>query len=106
MRLTLVLLGLLILASFGYFLIKKYRHKQTLTKNTAKTLNKLADISVETFSGDNRYDTQLDLAKAYVELQNYEQAKQLLKSVINHGVPHQIFAARQMFSLLLKKERQ
>ncbi|MES2204307.1 MAG: FimV/HubP family polar landmark protein [Pseudomonadota bacterium] len=61
--------------------------------------------SVEDFSGDNRYDTELDLAQAYLELHQHEKAKHLLKSVIDHGAPHQILEARKMFTLLLKQER-
>lgn len=66
----------------------------------------VADFSsVSEFSGDNLYDTELDLARAYVELGEYHKAKRLLKSVITHGTPAQILDARNMFSALLKKER-
>ncbi|MCD8499935.1 MAG: hypothetical protein LRY67_00855 [Gammaproteobacteria bacterium] len=61
--------------------------------------------SVSEFSGDNLYDTELDLARAYLELGEYHKAKHLLKSVITHGTPSQILDARNMFSELLKRER-
>lgn len=64
-----------------------------------------ASSFVEDFSGDDRYDTELDLAQAYLELHQLEKAKHLLKSVITHGKPHQILEARKMFTLLLKQER-
>ncbi len=100
-----ILLILFILASMIYFFLKKLRLSQRRLENTKTASCSQPSVSVEAFSGDNTYDTELDLAQAYLELQQYEQAKQLLKSVITHGAPEQILAARQMFSVLLKKER-
>jgi len=82
--------------------------KRLILKNTSHTPSvqkTSASFSVEDFSGDNHCDSELDLAQAYLELHHYEKAKQLLKSVIDHGAPHQILEARKMFSQLLKQER-
>ena len=78
---------------------KKKKGAQYLAQKTPTS------SSVEDFSGDNRCDTELDLAQAYLEMQQYEKAKHLLKSVITQGQPHQILEARRMFSQLLKQER-
>jgi len=77
--------------------------KRTSVKVVTSEVSQLSSASE--FSGDNLYDTKLDLAKAYVELGEYHKAKYLLKSVITHGTPSQILDARNMFSELLKKER-
>lgn len=87
-----------------FFLLKKYKFKRT---NLVQAVEQAVPqpMLVEAFSGDNRWDTELDLAKAYLELNQNEKAKHLLKSVIDHGAPHQILEARKMFSQLLKQER-
>lgn len=69
-----------------------------------KTEARASTISVHGFSGDDQHDTELDLAKAYIELKQYDQAKHLLKSVITLGQPHQIQEGRKMFAELLKQE--
>lgn len=87
-----------------FFLIKKYKTRKTVpVQQTEHALSQ--PVLVESFSGDNHCDTELDLAKAYLELHQHDKVKLLLKSVITHGSPSQIFEARQMFSLLLKQER-
>jgi len=77
--------------------------KKAFAKQAAQKLSSLS--LVDDFSGDNRCETELDLAKAYIELHQNEKAKQLLKSVTTHGDPNQILEARKMFTLLLKQER-
>lgn len=74
-------------------------------KNRSLPLPLFSEPEMASFAGDNQNDTQLDLAQAYVELYQYEKAKQLLKTVITSGNAEQIAAARQMFAELLKKER-
>lgn len=94
-----VLVGLLC-----FFLIKKRSAKRALLERPAAQAPLIAS-SVEDFSGDSRWDTELDLAKAYLELHQYEKAKHLLKSVITYGDANQILEARKMFTQLLKQER-
>lgn len=79
--------------------------KKRNSKRAISTQKISSPSSVEDFSGDNRCDTELDLAQAYFELHQHEEAKRLLKSVITHGEPHQVFEARKMFTRLLKQER-
>ena len=95
------------LCVFFVFLIFILRKTRVLKKNNAQQTPSIKDLPslVEDFSGDNRWDTELDLAKAYLELHQPEKAKHLLKSVITHGEPHQILEARKMFTALLKQER-
>lgn len=88
------------------FIFKKIQSmKKKSNRQSALTQKASLPSLVEDFSGDNRWDTELDLAKAYLELHQNEKAKHLLKSVITHGEPHQILEARKMFTLLLKQER-
>ena len=88
----------------GFAWKKAHRSKKQALIKQAEQKITTASL-VEDFSGDNRCDTELDLAQAYLELHQYEKTKHLLKSVITHGQPHQILEARKMFTLLLKQER-
>jgi len=81
-----------------------FTKKKTVNQTTDSQKNSTSS-NVEDFSGDNRCDTELDLAQAYLEMHQLEKAKHLLKSVITHGQPHQILEARKMFTQLLKQER-
>jgi FimV-like protein len=97
---------LMILAVVMMFIVKKARNskKQALEKIA---IQKVCSLSlVDEFSGDNHCDTELDLAKAYIELRQNEKAKYLLKSVVSNGNPHQIAEARKMFMLILKQDRE
>ncbi len=97
---------LVIIAVVMTLVLKKMRDlkKQALAKVEIQKLS--IPSLVDDFSGDNRCDTELDLAKAYIELHQNEKAKYLLKSVITNGNPDQIAEARQMFMLLLKQDRE
>ncbi len=97
---------LMILVVIMMFIIKKSRHskRQALEKIAIQKLS-LPSL-VDEFSGDNRCDTELDLAKAYIELRQNEKAKYLLKSVVSNGNPDQIAEARRMFMVLLKQDRE
>jgi FimV-like protein len=48
------------------------------------------------FSGDDLIATQLDLAKAYIEMNEAKLAKQILSKVIKSGSAHQQSEARQL----------
>ncbi len=98
---TLLCVSIIFLAAV--FWKRRFSNKQVWVNPVVQKVSLSA--SVEDFSGDNRYDTELDLAQAYLELHQHEKAKHLLKSVIDHGAPHQILEARKMFTLLLKQER-
>lgn len=97
---------LMILVVVMIFIVKRASNskKQALEKIAIQKLS-LPSL-VDEFSGDNRCDTELDLAKAYIELLQNEKAKYLLKSVVNNGNPNQIAEARKMFMLLLKQDRE
>lgn len=92
------------LATIAYFVVQK-RLSKMKRLNMQSNKKPLPSSIVEDFSGDSRWDTELDLAKAYLELHHYEKAKHLLKSVITHGDPHHILEARKMFTALLRQER-
>lgn len=87
------------------FFITRKRSSNSKQLKKQHDLKPLLSSMVDDFSGDNRWETELDLAKAYLELHQNEKAKQLLKSVITHGDAHQILEARKMFTQLLKQER-
>lgn len=101
----LFMMGIGALITLLMFTLRKARLSKTKSLPIL-AMQKTSPISlVEDFSGDNPRETELDLAKAYLELQQYEKAKHLLKSVIIQGEPEQILAARKMFTQLLKEER-
>ena len=56
------------------------------------------------FSGDNVYDTQLDLATAYIALKRYDEAIPLLQSVISTGEPEQVTYAQSLMDALEQKK--
>lgn len=92
-------------AALLFVLLKARRSKKS--EQTKSSINAAYLLpKVEEFSGDNCRDTELDLARAYIELRHHEKAKGLLKSVITQGDPEQITEARKMFTLLLKQERE
>jgi FimV-like protein len=102
-QLIITVLAVIILWVLGRTFLRSRTTKANITHKIEPAASPL--LSIQDFSGDNRCDTELDLAKAYLELQQYEKTKQLLKSVITHGTAEQILDARKMFSLLLKRER-
>lgn len=91
---------IVLMVMLALFLLKK---KRTQRHNT--TVVPIAVVEVDTFSGGSPQETQLDLAQAYVELQQYEKAKYLLKAVITAGDSQQALEARKIFTQLLKQER-
>ncbi|MBV8802271.1 MAG: hypothetical protein JO131_04785, partial [Gammaproteobacteria bacterium] len=53
---------------------------------------------IRAIAGDDMMVTQLDLARAYIELGKKKLAKQILDHVIKHGNPSQQQSARQLMA--------
>lgn len=110
MVIKIVLIGILciLITAIARVFVKKLNLSRSKPQKVTAGNNilPLALPEVSEFSADSRFDTELDLAKAYLELHQPEKAKSLLKSVITQGDVMQIAEARKMFSLLLKQERE
>jgi len=101
MSITLVAITFIIL-----FITKKIKHKQlNRIKTQATSQNKLAKKTIlishsdiKAISGGDELATQLDLARAYIELGNKKIAKQILQHVLHYGSPVQKMAANDLMT--------
>lgn len=66
--------------------------------NTSDTM--ITNQDIRAIAGDDILVTQLDLARAYIELDKIKLAKQILESVLNQGNQQQQQAAQQLLSTL------
>jgi FimV-like protein len=94
----LTLLGLLIIA-FIFFLTTRSASPKTITKTPAKkTVLKSQDIKA--IAGDDVMTTQLDLARAYIEMGKKQLAKKILAHVAQNGTSSQQQEAYELIALL------
>lgn len=62
--------------------------------------NQMLPQDMQAIAGDDVFTTQLDLARAYIELGHQKLAKQILEHVINQGDDNQKQAAQALLSTL------
>jgi len=88
----------------GLFLIFKFFSKSEKTKsnilnnNASLTLNNMPDVTA--ISGDDLISTQLDLARAYLEVGQGKLAKGILESVVKKGTEMQKTEAQQLLTAI------
>jgi FimV-like protein len=70
----------------------------TRRKKTKSTSHKEAPIDFEAIAGEDVITTQLDLARAYLEMDNKQSAHSILKNVIKRGNGEQKIEARQLIA--------
>ncbi len=71
-----------------------------LLLNPKKVTPATENMDVRAIAGDDVYVTQLDLARAYIELGKIMLAKQILENVIHQGDPDQQQAAEELLLTL------
>ena len=72
--------------------------KNNNENNDAKSHIVITSQDIRAIAGDDVMVTQLDLARAYIELGKKKLAKQILDHVIKHGNSHQQQSARQLMA--------
>lgn len=61
-----------------------------------KKLNQAHDQTIEAIAGDDVITTQLDLARAYIEMNDIPLAKQILQSIARKGTKEQQQEAQEL----------
>lgn len=69
-------------------------------KQAQKDVTVITSHDIKAIAGDDVMVTQLDLARAYIELGKKALAKQILQHVLQHGNPSQQSVAQQLFESL------
>jgi FimV-like protein len=81
---------------------KKLSHQKKMASSSLKNNTKpsivITSRDIRAIAGDDVMVTQLDLARAYIELGKKKLAKQILDHVIKHGNPSQQQSARQLMA--------
>ena len=73
--------------------------KKTIPKNANKiTLPPVSIKDIKAIAGDNELATQLDLARAYFEMDQPKVAKKLLTTVLQHGNAQQQQEAKSLLA--------
>lgn len=89
-------LGSLFIFLIGLFLIYKMNVKpKSMPATLAQT-----EFHLEAIAGDNIISTQLDLARAYIEIGKHDLAKKILKGVATQGSIAQKNEARTLLGLI------
>ncbi len=93
----LALAGLLLVV---LFLIKlKYPHKtQTIKEKNELRARPVTNQHIDAIAGDDVMTTQLDLARAYIEMDEKKLAKEILHDVIQDGNPLQQRQAQNLIT--------
>jgi FimV-like protein len=86
----------LLLSLAALLLLSLTRKKPLQTAN----LTKLDPKDIDAIAGDDVISTQLDLAKAYIEMNQKKIAKEMLNTIIKMGSSHQKSEARLLIQTL------
>lgn len=101
-----LIIGIIFIIFFCVFLTKKWI-KFFEKKNMVNKINSLKKVNtiitsrdIRAIAGEDVITTQLDLARAYIELGKEKLAKKILDHVIQHGDSHQQESAQQLLTKL------
>jgi FimV-like protein len=95
-----VVLIFLISASVVLLFFSIYQRKKT-SKNQAKKSNyTITSQDIKAIAGDNVLTTQLDLARAYIEMGKKSLAKKILEHVSKNGDSSQKYEAKELLAKL------
>lgn len=86
---TIVCTAMIIFCIGLYFILKKFASRPTIL-----------DADLAAIAGEDIILTQLDLAKAYIEAEKGELAKNILREVINQGSVAQKNEAKQLLKTI------
>ena len=86
---------------FTWILKRKRRsRKAAVLVERKETSTVITSHDIRAIAGDDVMSTQLDLARAYIELGKNKLAKKILDHVLQHGSPQNQIAAKQLISNL------
>lgn len=102
-RQWLIIIALVLVVIILMIIKRRISAKRRIIKaeNAPSSLSK---EMLDEFSGDNVYDTQLDLATAYIALKRYDEAMPLLQAVIATGEPEQASYAQSLIDAIEQKK--
>lgn len=102
-RQWLIIIGLVLVVIILMIIKRRISAKRRIIKaeNAPSSLSK---EMLDEFTGDNVYDTQLDLATAYIALKRYDEAIPLLQAVISTGEPEQASYAQSLIDAIEQKK--
>lgn len=87
-----VAIGAILALMFGmYYIIRGLRHGAPSIR---------LDNDITPIAGDDVMATQLDLARAYIELNNVDSARAILKLVLDQGTHYQKASAKALLGLI------
>lgn len=93
---------IVIISLVCFIVYKRIAHQRKISaesfKKDIKSNIVITSRDIRAIAGDDVMVTQLDLARAYIELGKKKLAKQILDHVIKHGNPHQQQSARQLMA--------
>jgi len=90
-----VLVASILVALMSIFLVRWVK-----SKKTSRVEKKVFETDMEAIAGDDRIATELDLAKAYIEMNDITLAKKMLNNAIKKGNSAQQQEARQLINAL------
>lgn len=88
----------IVLLIFAFSKTKKAHISENKKPN--KPLTVITSHDIKAIAGEDILSTQLDLARAYIEMDKKSLAKKILKHVLQNGNGHQQQEARQLMSAL------
>lgn len=100
MFVVMVFASLLLLFLLIMLLCKPKKHEPPVKIQEKKPTAVLTAQDIRAIAGDDVMITQLDLARAYIELGKIKLAKQILNNVLTKGDDDQQQAAQQLLSTL------
>ncbi len=90
-----------IVLMFLFYVLLKTKNKKSSRNNTsAKTPVVITSQDIKAIAGDNVITTQLDLARAYIEMGKKQLAKKILEHVIDHGNSVQQHEAKSLITAI------
>ncbi len=102
MNLYLILVASISTLVLIFLLTTLIKTKKTAPKKTtAQPKTIITSQDIKAIAGDNVMATQLDLARAYIEMNKKQLAKKILEHVLQNGDSHQKLEAEQLITDLI-----
>jgi len=95
-----VVIGILFILLISAVCFRKFKKKIIVLPQPVQSTYVVTSKDIRAIAGDNMLTTQLDLARAYIEINKKSLAKKILQHVLEHGQEEQQYAARRLLSSL------
>ena len=106
---TIGIIVILLLIIGMFFILKSFKKPQQISShltNNIKSSNNKPQITasdIRAIAGEDELTTQLDLARAYIEVGKKQLAQKMLNYIVQQGTNHQQQQARELMGLLNEK---